>query len=105
MAVMDAAARHGAYIPSPEAAAEIVRAVLECADDECRVSTQVAPELLAEALPGLRIRVRRQLMCELADRELLPTALPRQVITRSRRAWDSVKVELVVPVRHPLTPS
>lgn len=109
-AVMDVAARYGVPLYD-HVAAQIAEAVLECADDDHRVHVEVAPELWGgfvtvspnhEVRTHVRERLRRQLAVELTDLGLLPTALPREVVTHSAtRPWEPVKVELVVPVRHP----
>lgn len=99
-AVQDVAWRYGVGIPDAVAQA-IASAVLECADDEYRASCQVVPELWGQ--PGVQERVTRNLSfqtaIDLMERELLPTALPRQVVTRSEIPWEPLTIEWVTPVR------
>ena len=102
-AARDLALRQG-FDLSPAAAKAVAEAVLECADGEHRVSMEVAGEFWPDAGDRVRERLRRTLAIELADRELLPTALPREVVTRPANPWELVKVELVVPVRRPAAP-
>jgi hypothetical protein len=99
----DAASRQGIDL-SPDTAKAVAEAVLECADGEHRVSMEVADECWPEAASTARRRLRHALAVELADAELLPTALPREVVTRPAQPWGLVKIELVVPVRHPPAP-
>ncbi len=99
-AAQDAARRHGMDLPRSIAEA-VAAAVLECADDECRVSMEVAPEYWPAAADTARTRLRRSLAIDLADRELLPVTLPREVLSNPPVPWKMVKVELVVPVRRP----
>jgi hypothetical protein len=85
-----------------DVAEEIVRDVLEWADDEYRVSGQIAqPYDRPETRAVLTEQLARQLAWDLVKHRLLPTALHREVITRPQRnlAWENTKVELVVPVR------
>lgn len=98
-AAQDAALRHGVAL-GPATAQAIAAAVLEFADTEYRVSLGVAPEIwsIADARANVWRNLRRQLAYDLAGHELLPTALPREVVTPGRE-WDPVKAELVVPVR------
>ena len=97
-----AAARAGVEL-TPRTAEQIALAVLECADDEFRVIVQVAPSVAEdpEAIRMARERARRQLAWGLAENELLPVALPREVIGRPPVPWGMTEMHLAVPVRHP----
>jgi len=97
-AAHDAALRHGVALHH-DAARAVAAAVLEYADDECRVSLCVAQEMWPAAKETVLRNLRRQLAMELADHQLLPTVLPREVITQPAKSWEPLKVELVVPVR------
>lgn len=85
------------------AAAAIAEAVLECADDEYHASCGISPEIwdLPEAREAVTKNLKQQMAADLVDAELLPTALPRQVVTRPVYSWEPIRVELVVPVRKP----
>jgi hypothetical protein len=102
-AAQDAALRLGVVLPHPVAVA-VAAAVLECADDEYRAEAFIAPEFagVPDAMKALERRLRQKLAYDLAEAELLPTALPRKVVTRASQLWEPVKVELVVPVRRAL---
>ena len=102
-AVQAVAARYGISIHD-HAAAAIAKAVLECADDEYRVSCGVTPEIWKrpDAKTAVTANLKRQMAAELVDAELLPTALPREVVTHPGYPWEVVKVEWVVPVRRPV---
>jgi len=99
-AAMEAAARRGIDLP-PGVAAQVARAVLECADDEYRVKIQVAAEYWPAARGKARERLGVQMAQELVAAGLLPAALPREVVTPGRQPWDTTTVEFVVPVRRP----
>jgi hypothetical protein len=98
--VQDAAARYGIDIHDTAARA-IADAVLECADSDHRVTMEITPETWGQ--PGVRTHVtdclRRQLAIELMELGMLPTALPREVVTTTYAPWEVTKVEMVVPVR------
>jgi hypothetical protein len=101
-AAQEVAARYGIGLPDRVATA-IAAAVLECADDELRVTMAITAELWGhpEAMKALDRDLRRRMAVDLMEAEMLPTALPRKVVTRSPHPWEPVKVELVVPVRRP----
>lgn len=99
-AAQDEALRQGVVL-SQQVAVKVAAAVLEFADDEFRVRLEVAPEFWPGHREDVLRRLRRQLAVELGDKELLPTTLPREVITYPDKPWENVRVELVVPVRHP----
>jgi hypothetical protein len=102
-AVQDVAARYGISLPDHMAAA-IARAVLECADDEHRVTCGVTPSIWErpDAKAAVTANLKRRMAVELADAGMLPTALPREVVTHpGGYPWEEIKVELVVPVRRP----
>lgn len=103
-AVQDVAARYGVAITAPVAKA-IAEAVLECADDEYRASCEVMPELWgrSDVMAELKRRLRLQVGFGLLEAEVLPTALPREVIIRPAHPWEPLKVEWVVPTRKPPT--
>jgi len=97
-----AAARAGVRL-SPAAAEKIAAAVLEFADDEHRVRLEVAPQMWPQARATVLERLGIQMARDLVVMKVLPTALPREVVTGSVVPWESVMVELVVPVRKPST--
>ena len=101
-AVEHEARRFGISLP-PGAAERIARAVLECADDEHRVTAIFMPDFRDTVLSGGYQRsLRHRLAIEVAYLGMLPTALPRQVVVDGRMPWEAGRVELVVPVRRPL---
>lgn len=101
LAAQMAAERYGINL-GPRAAAQVARAVLECADDEYRVTGYIAREIEGPgALGELRKRLRRQAAIEVADAGLLPTALPRELIRRPLQPWELTEMRLIVPVRRP----
>jgi len=65
---------------------------------------EISPQLwdIPDAVKALDRNLHRQMAAELAEAGLLPTALPRKVVTRPGHGWEAIKVELVVPVRVPL---
>jgi hypothetical protein len=105
-AAKSVAARYGVSLTNAAAEA-IARAVLECADDELRVSCEVAEYLwgIPDAMRALDESLNRQMVADLVTAKVLPAALPRRVVAKPSQPWELIKVELVVPVRRPLPAS
>src|SRR5579859_7911171 len=105
---MRAAARHRCYLP-PDAAADIARAVLFCADTEYTVRHAISEDLrltaaeTAALMDSLERRMHRQLAAGLLEAGVLPVTLPRKITHAPRGPWGGVTVvEWTVPVRKPL---
>ena len=102
--LLQAAAMQGVRIP-PHTAERIAAAVLEYAEDEHRSRIFVAEQQWDDPTCRqiVRDRQRRGLMYDLATRELLPVALPREVVIPpgAGAPWKPRAIELVVPVRKP----
>jgi hypothetical protein len=103
-AVRAAALRYAGVDVDDTAAGKIARAVLECADDECRIRQALDADMWAQqdVRDSVRQHQRRALFIELADRGLLPVTWPREVIVHQPGhppGCAMTTVELSVPVR------
>ncbi|MER6830836.1 hypothetical protein ABT352_32920 [Streptosporangium sp. NPDC000563] len=93
-----AARKNGVFLYD-EVAAEIARAVLEAHDTVYQVREAVPKEVWAapDAQTHIRRGLRKSLMAELADKELLPVALPTESLRYLAYGYWMTKTSAYAP--------